>query len=76
VGTPGLWTGELSSEWGTAANWHNWIVPDAGTAVVIPPVASNWPEYPGDFTVGLQCFNLTIEGSTGQLTVTGDFIIP
>jgi PKD repeat protein len=76
VGNPGVWTGLISSNWNEDANWHNWIVPDASTDVVIPPDAENWPEYPGDFTIGIQCLNLTIQGTTGQMTVTGDFIIP
>jgi hypothetical protein len=76
AGTPGLWTGLVSTNWQTPANWHNWMVPDNTTDVTIPPVASNWPEFAGDFSIGVHCFNLTIQGLTGQMTVTGDFIIP
>ena len=76
VGIPGLWTGELSSDWNTAANWHNWTIPNATSEVVIPPSALNWPEFPGNFTIGIQCIKLTIQGATSQMTVTGDFIIP
>jgi hypothetical protein len=75
VGTSGLWTGQISPEWGNPLNWHNGLTPDATTNVVIPSFATNWPEYPENFTVGMQCFNLTIE-SNGQMTVTGDLIIP
>ena len=76
VGIPGLWTGQLSSDWNAAENWHNWVVPKATTDIVIPPAAINWPEFPGDFTIGIQCHKLTIQGATSQMTVTGDFIIP
>jgi len=33
------WTGATSSDWNVAANWSPSVVPDAGSAVVIPDVA-------------------------------------
>lgn len=76
AGTPGLWTGAFSTAWNDPGNWHNYLVPDAFTPVTIPSAALFWPEYSGDFTLGAQCLDLTIEGATGQMTVNGDFIIP
>jgi hypothetical protein len=75
AGTPGLWTGEVSSDWYDEENWHNRMIPDAYSSVVIPSEAPNWPVYEGDFTIGIQCLHLTIQGPTGQMTVTGDFKI-
>jgi PKD repeat protein len=75
VGTPGLWTGNESTDWNNPGNWHNGLVPGATIAVLIPSWSLNWPEYLENLTIGVQCFNLTIE-SNGQMTVAGDLIIP
>ncbi len=70
------WTGTLSSDWNTAGNWDNNIVPDAGKNVIIPSsVASgNWPVLTGNLTVGTTCSNILLSGNS-QLTVTGDVVL-
>jgi PKD repeat protein len=71
---PGLWKGATSSNWNTASNWDDGMVPAGTTNVVISPDATFWPDYPGDFTVGAQCANVNIpEGS--EMTVNGNFTI-
>jgi PKD repeat protein len=75
AGTAGLWTGESSANWDTANNWDNRLIPDAGTLVVIPPAAPNWPVFEGDLTIGLQCAGLTLSGTTSYMTVNGDLIL-
>lgn len=76
VGTPGYWTGTISSSWSSPTNWDNWRVPDNLIDVLIPAAAANWPIYDGDLTIGVQCKTLTLEAITSQLTITGDLIIP
>ena len=75
VGTAGLWTGQTSSDWNVASNWNNWLIPVDTTDVVIPPEAVNWPEFNGDLILGVHCKNLTLSGTTSQMTVTGDIIV-
>jgi PKD repeat protein len=67
---PGLWKGTVSSDWNTSSNWDDGIVPLSTTDVTISPGAVNWPIFTGDFTVGVQCHNLTIPAGT-FMTVTG-----
>lgn len=74
AGTPGLWTGITSTDWNTASNWHNYLIPDNTTSVQIPGSAPNWPLFDGDLVLGTQCKNMTIAGSS-QITVTGNFTI-
>ena len=75
-GGPVVWTGAISSDWNAEANWQDVIEPESFFDVVIdastaPP---NWPEFTGNFIVGLHCRNLEIQGAA-QFTVTGDMII-
>ena len=75
AGTPGLWTGITSTGWAVVSNWHNYMVPDGITSVLIPSSAPNWPLVSGDLTVGgTHCDNLTMNGAS-QLTVEGDIAI-
>ena len=77
VGTHGLWTGAVSSDWYTPGNWDDCIVPDASTDVTIPALAPNWPIYTyGDFTIGAQCKTITLNAPTSHFTVTGNLNIP
>lgn len=71
-----IWTGETSNDWYNSANWINNIVPDQFTNVTIDPAFSRsvWPAFTGDFTVGVQCKNLTLNGNA-QFIVTGGFTI-
>ncbi len=41
--TPGLWTGEVSSNWYTAENWDDYNVPTSSTDVMIPAGTPNSP---------------------------------
>jgi hypothetical protein len=70
----GLWTGAVSIDWNTAANWYNNFVPLATTNVTIPATAVNWPTYTGNLTLGTTCNDIAMDGSS-ELTVTGDFTI-
>jgi len=74
VGTGGLWTGNTSSDWYTATNWDNWLVPDNTTNVEIPGVATNWPVFEGNFIVGSTCKTIHLDVNS-VMTVHGDLII-
>jgi PKD repeat protein len=71
---PGLWKGAVSADWNTPSNWDDGIVPLTSTDVSISPNSVNWPTYTGNFTVGVQCRNLTVPAGT-RMTVTGNFIL-
>jgi PKD repeat protein len=74
AGTPGLWTGITGTDWQTASNWHNFIVPATTVGVEIPTSAPNWPLLPGDLSIGGLCNGVTMTGNA-QVTVEGDLII-
>lgn len=74
VGTPGLWTGASTTDWNTAGNWDNLSVPQSTQNVTIPAVASNWPIFTGNFTIGSTCADLILQGAS-QMSVTGDLTI-
>jgi len=76
AGLPGIWTGNISSDWSLPANWDNYDLPAETTAVIIPPAAPNWPVFDGDLTIGVHCATLTLSGSTSEMTVTGNLVIP
>lgn len=79
VGTPGLWTGAVSSDWFDAGNWDDGNVPDEFTDVEIPFGTPNDPVIvTNDVTpevavaANLQMDAATmIVGPLGYLTVTG-----
>ncbi|MCF8368843.1 MAG: PKD domain-containing protein [Bacteroidales bacterium] len=74
VGTPGNWTGNVSSDWTDALNWENLTVPSASDDVSIPSYSPNWPAFIGDFVVGLDCNNMTMQGAS-EFTVNGGILI-
>lgn len=74
IGTPGLWTGLTSTEWGTASNWHNFQVPAASLGITIPGTALHWPHLSGDLTLGESCQDITVQGPA-QIYVDGDLTI-
>ena len=77
AGTKGLWTGITSTDWNLPSNWHNYVVPESTTDVVIPASSViNWPVFAGDLIVGSQCSSLTLLGSTSRITITGNLVIP
>jgi hypothetical protein len=72
--SPGLWTGAVSSDWNTPGNWDGNFIPQSNTTVTLPATAPHWPQYPGSFTLGAQCANISLSG-TSLMTVNGDFTI-
>jgi PKD repeat protein len=72
--TPGLWMGTVSTDWNTPSNWDDGEVPSSATNVSISPNALSWPYFSGNFTVGIQCHDLTIPTGT-NMTVSGDFTV-
>jgi hypothetical protein len=70
------WSGDNSGEWSNPSNWSNNTIPDQFTDVSIDPSAdpSYWPTFSGDFTLGENCKNLTLNGNA-QMTVNGDLNI-
>jgi PKD repeat protein len=73
-GTPGLWTGITSSDWNTASNWSNYVIPTPTTNVSLPSSAPNWPSLTGDLTMGIKCSNLTLAANS-VLSSTGNFTV-
>lgn len=72
----GQWTGNLSTDWGTAANWCNGVLPTATTDVTITSTATRMPT----ITTNVSCRNLTLNtgstlilGSGGTLSIAGTF---
>jgi hypothetical protein len=71
-----IWIGPTSTDWFTASNWSDNVVPNSLSAVSIPstPIPSFWPVYTGDFTLGDQCRSIDFDVNS-EMTVTGDMII-
>jgi len=64
----GQWTGNVSTDWGNAANWCNGILPTSTTDVTITSTATRMP----GIITSVNCRNLTLNaGSTLILTGTG-----
>ena len=72
----GSWSGNTSTDWNTTTNWVSNIVPTSTITAVIPatPTGARWPTLTGDLTLGGNCKNVIMEGSS-ELTVTGDLTI-
>lgn len=64
VTQPGLWTGAVSTNWNTAGNWDDGVVPTAAVNVTIPASAPNMPV----IATHCQWNNLTLNGT---LTING-----
>ena len=76
VGTPGLWTGLVNSDWHEAGNWDDLTVPTSSVDVTIPGGTPNDPVITGS----VYCKNLTVTGGatltqngTSYFHVYGDF---
>ncbi|MFN3997632.1 T9SS type A sorting domain-containing protein [Algoriphagus sp.] len=69
--TNGLWIGGISTDWFTAANWCNGILPTNSTDVLIPSTAPNQPSINAN---GAVAKNLTIQ-SGASLVITGTFTL-
>jgi len=78
VETPGIWTGNVSTSWNTAANWGCGQLPNLTTNVIIPSLAARMPELTSSVFVN----NLTIQtgasvvlrGSNSVLNIVGNFV--
>jgi hypothetical protein len=66
-----IWTGASSTDWNTANNWSSGSIPVNSIGVIIPAGVPNWPTFSGNFTIGNQCGNLSIQ-SGAQMTITGN----
>lgn len=82
VSTDGLWVGNVSSNWCSATNWCNGVIPGASTNIIIPTSAPFMPVLScnttinnltliGNGTLSLGSASLTINGS---ISGTGSFI--
>jgi len=71
---PGLWVGPASTDWNQASNWADGNVPGSTTDIIIHPQASNWPVYPGNFTIGTNCNSLTLDDGA-CMTVNGNLTV-
>jgi PKD repeat protein len=71
---PGLWTGATSTDWNTASNWSDGMVPVSTTNVSISPNSIYWPLFSGNFTIGSQCCSMTIPAGS-EMAVAGNFTI-
>jgi PKD repeat protein len=77
AGTPGVWDGPTSSDWYTATNWDDHVVPTTSMDVLIPtrPITTNYyPHVLGDLTIGTHCNSITLTGSA-ELHVDGLFTV-
>lgn len=76
AGTPGLWTGNTSTDWYTNTNWDDYRVPTGTVNVLIPsvPEGTRYPYVPGDLITATNCQDITIQGPA-QITVQGEFIV-
>jgi hypothetical protein len=57
---PGLWTGAVSTNWNTAGNWDDLLVPTSATNVTIPTGVVNMPVISSGTA---NCNNLTLNGT-------------
>ena len=65
VGNPNAWTGTSTSDWGTAANWSNGVVPTAGAGFTLGGIAGG----PSASTIDLGSSNQTVNYLTFQNVV-------
>lgn len=81
AGIPGLWTGDISTEWNAEVqNWDDHRIPTASIDVLIPdgrPRYPHWktasPDGP-DFVVGSHCKTITIQPAS-IMTVDGNVVV-
>jgi hypothetical protein len=71
-----IWTGQNSTDWNNSSNWANNIVPDQFTNVIIDPSddPDHWPTFTGNFKIGENCNNLTLNDNA-QFIISGDLTI-
>jgi hypothetical protein len=71
-----VWTGQNSGDWNSAANWSRTTAPNQLMNVIIDPSTNplNWPTFNGNFTLGENCKNLTLNGNA-IFTINGDLMI-
>ncbi|MCD4790602.1 MAG: hypothetical protein K8R37_11435, partial [Bacteroidales bacterium] len=73
---PDTWTGIASNNWNDANNWNDLSAPYRSDNIIIQgsPLPPFYPVYTGDFTLGLQSNDLTLN-SGAEMKVTGDLTI-
>ncbi len=71
-----IWTGASSAQWNTPGNWLSNLVPNRFSDVTITdlPLPPHWPSYGGDFSLGVQCRNLALQGNA-EMEISGDLVI-
>jgi hypothetical protein len=70
-----IWNGSVSTDWNTASNWNNNMVPGNATDVVIPAYAPKWPIFAGNLFLGIHCKTIILNTVNSRLTVTGNLTI-
>ncbi len=78
IGTPGLWTGAVSTDWNTTGNWDDNNIPLLTTDVTIPSGLTNYPVIGA--TTQANCNNLNLATGTtlvlaSDATGTGSLIV-
>ena len=68
----GLWTGTVSTDWHTAANWDGGIYPTDATDVVIPATAPFMPTIGAGAIIGGITINGTLTVSGGVMNIAGN----
>jgi hypothetical protein len=78
AGTSGLWDGPTSTDWYTATNWDDHVVPTTPIDVLIPTRPADpvhfYPHVTGDLTIGTHCNSITLTG-TAELYIGGVFTV-
>ena len=71
-----IWTGATSANWDESTNWQYNLVPEWFSDAIIDysPMPAHWPIYTGNFTLGEQCRNITLDGAS-QLIITDNLSI-
>lgn len=75
TGLAGLWTGAVSNDWDTPANWDDGAVPVGNIDVIIPATAVNWPVKTGSVILGTHCYSIYLSDNS-SLAITGNLDIP
>ncbi|OYT12273.1 MAG: hypothetical protein B6I19_10035, partial [Bacteroidetes bacterium 4572_114] len=73
-GQQGKWTGTTNTEWNTETNWENQMVPTSSTDITISATAINWLSYTGNFELGVQCNNFSMDGAS-EVSISGNLTI-
>lgn len=69
--TPGLWTGDVNTDWHTGGNWDDGNVPTSSDNVTIPSSLTNYPIVSSEVA---ECDDITIENG-GSLTISSTYSV-